>query len=183
MSSAPKIPRACLTPEEILQALRALPGLDWIRLERAAALISLKLAGSTGAELLNEAIVRSLDVDRNFPSDVALIPFLVRTMQSIVSSERKRARKHTGLDCLTSLADAAPTVVEIMEQEEAERLLRTRVRRALGHLPNACSIALGILDGLRGDSLRIHTGLDKIAYGSARRALKRFMFLQMKRFQ
>ncbi len=160
-----------LTQEEILAALAALSRLDWKRINRAASLLALKLANWTGPMLWSEAIWSALEGNRKWPRHVAAIPFIVMAMRSHVTNARKKVQDFEFLDA--SVADPSVSPLEIIEQEETERQLRQKISVAFAHHPNAQAVALGRVDGLRGDALQAFTGLDGISFASASRAIKR----------
>lgn len=162
---------------EVVAVLNGLSRLDWRRIDRIADLLALKLAGWEGGDLRNVAIVKMLSGERPWPRGTAVTPFLVMVMKGVISNERKKVRAWSPLD--DNLADeGALSPAQVLEQEEAERLLRVNVREALARHPNAQAVAIAMLDGLRGAPLRAYVGLDAVSFASARRAMRRDLFRQ-----
>ncbi len=180
MIGTPKPIRQYADRAEAVAVLNGLSRLDWLRIDRIADLLALKLAGWEGGDLRNVAIVKMLSGERPWPRDAAVTPFLVMVMKGVISNERKKARDWSPLD--DNLADEeALSPAQVLEQEEAERVLRANVREALARHPNAQAVAIGMLDGLRGEPLRSYVGLDAVSFASARRTVKRDLFRRRRR--
>lgn len=177
MVSTPKAKRLYVGRAEAVAVLNGLSRLEWRRIDRIADLLALKLAGWEGGDLRNVAIVKMLSGERPLPRDTNVTPYLVMVMKGVISNERKKAREWVPLDD-DMAGEQTPMPAEVLEQEEAERILRTNVREALARHPNAQAVAIAMLDGLRGDPLRAYVGLDAVSFASARRALKRDLFLR-----
>jgi hypothetical protein len=182
MSIAPKPAPSALSREAFLQALAALAESDLAWLVTKGERFASAISGWSGDDLLQAAIARTIRGTRNCPADLRIIVHLTRTMQSIAFRERAKAYS----------AEAAWTEIESerapeddsqtrMERDEAERALRARVSDAFAHHPNARRVALGTLDGLQGAQLRAVTGLDKLAYEAARKAMNRELDRHLKR--
>jgi RNA polymerase sigma-70 factor (ECF subfamily) len=79
---------------DVVRALRSLSPADLVRLKALARLWSRGLPGGLGwADVLNEAIMRSLDGSRRWPPGVPRLAFLSGVMRSICDDHCRRARR------------------------------------------------------------------------------------------
>lgn len=79
--------------EAVARALATLTPSELVRLKRLAQLRARLLPGLEWEELLNEALLRTLDGSRRWPAGVPLPPFLAGIMRSLVD-RRARERRH-----------------------------------------------------------------------------------------
>jgi hypothetical protein len=170
----PKKVRPAVSKGEFLNDVKALSDADLAWLNRTATFLAAPISGWSGEDLLQAATYRTLRGTRHCPVGLNVVVHLVRTMQSIAYRERQKARgaetAWSEIECNRTLEDDPQAR---LERDEAERALRSRVADAFAHHPNARRVALGTLDGLVGSELRKFTGLDQVAYESARRAMHR----------
>jgi len=182
MSIAPKPARPALSRDDFLRALAVLADADLAWLVSTGDRLASAISGWSGGDLLQAAIVRTIRGTRTCPADLKVIVHLVRTMQSIASRERRKAHAaEVGWIEIESERGLEANPQTRLEHDEAERALRTRVLDAFAHHPNARSVALGTLDGLKGAELRAFTGLDQRAYETARKAMNRELDRHLKR--
>src|SRR5215472_4408636 len=83
--------------EAVARALAALTPVDLVRLKRLAQLRARVLPGLEWDELLNEALLRTLDGSRRWPEGVPLLAFVAGIMRSLVDrrvQERRRLVEH-----------------------------------------------------------------------------------------
>ena len=191
MSSA-----AYLTPDEFACAIRDLSDADWIRLRKVAAIYARKSVIEPD-DLLQEAFRRALDGSRNCPSRVDLVRFLAEAMRSISDGEleksgvRRRskdadaARKHEAPPRLVPIANHGgdetgvdPPDPRLDPEQRAgssqeEAAMRARLVSLFEDDEIAQVILEGMMEGTDGEELRELTDLDKTAYQSKRRLIRR----------
>ena len=78
--------------QDVVEGLRGLTDADLRRLEGIARMRALGLHEVEWRDLLQEAVVRTLDGARQWPMDVGLVIFLRETMRSIASEHWRRRR-------------------------------------------------------------------------------------------
>jgi hypothetical protein len=151
-----------LSAEEVLAALEALSADDKVKLIA----IERKFLGGTGrqqGELYREALCRALLGERHCPRTVPVMAFLVETMRSIASHDRKQQRRVTLLDAKDEIGEDTSTVSpgllvsgeldpeeHLLAREEAEA--GDMVTTIQGHFQGdeECQLVLmGWADGLR----------------------------------
>jgi DNA-directed RNA polymerase specialized sigma24 family protein len=155
-------------------ALRALSDADLVRLKALARLWSRGLPGGLGwTDVLNEAIVRSLDGSRRWPSDVPLLAFLSGVMRSICDEHWRRARRDQ-----TWLVAAPASGGAIAAPDNPERVLAAA--QALGAInglfaddPAALKILAGLAEGMTATDIRLHYDMSERDYDSTRKRMRR----------
>jgi DNA-directed RNA polymerase specialized sigma24 family protein len=138
-------------------------------------------------DLRQEALVRALTGTRQCPIGVDVVRFLGEAMRSIASdsvkADKRKATQAGGTELhVVTLEDAeaidsivspsaTPEAAVIAEEEEA------RIRHAILDLfadeVVAQTIVEGDMEGMEAEEIRNLTGLDKTAYASARRLVRR----------
>ena len=165
------IPAGTAATGDVAGALRALSDTDLVRLKSLARLWSRGLPGGLGwADVLNEAIVRSLDGSRRWPTDVPLLAFLSGVMRSICHEHWRRARRDHALLVVAPDAVAAP--------DNPERVLAAA--QALGAInglfaddPAALKILAGLAEGMTATDIRLHYDMSERDYDSTRKRMRR----------
>lgn len=162
--------------DDIKDAIRSFTPAQWARLKAVANRFAFGYLDSS--DLLQEAFVRALDT-RNCPADIDVVMFLVGIMRSIVSGEAEKAKNHP-MVVMSSVApgeqdepveypDPSPSV----EQDFIDKENRRRVLALFDDDPDAQTILEGDMDGWTAEELRELTGLDKTAYDSKRKFIRR----------
>lgn len=170
-----------LSPAEVAAAISALSKADRNRL-RKVALAYGRDRSIKPEDLLQDAFVRALDGSRKCPRHVSVVRLLAEAMRSIASDAVKAQTRRpvlspvpeTGEDGLPfDPPDSRPNA----EQKLAGAQEATRIKRAILDLFSgdleAQTIAEGIMEGMEGEELRDLTGLDKTAFASKRRLIRR----------
>ena len=159
---------------DVGRALRALSDADLVRLKALARLWSRGLPGGLGwADVLNEAIVRSLDGSRRWPPEVPLLAFLSGVMRSICDEHWRRLRRdHTWL---VAAPDSGGSVAA---SDNPERVLAAA--QALGAItglfaqdPPALRIIAGLAEGMTATDIRLHYDMSEREYDSTRKRMRR----------
>lgn len=159
---------------DVGHALRTLPNADLVRLKALARLWSRGLPGGLGwTDVLNEAIVRSLDGSRRWPPDVPLLAFLSGVMRSIRDEHWRRARRDHAL-----LVAAPDTTGSVFASDNPERMLAAA--QALGAInclfaddPAALKILAGLAEGMAATDIRLHYDMSERDYDSTRKRIRR----------
>jgi RNA polymerase sigma-70 factor (ECF subfamily) len=157
-------------------ALRALSDADLVRLKALARLWSRGLPGGLGwTDVLNEAIVRSLDGSRRWPADVPLLAFLSGVMRSICDEHWRRARRDR-----TWLVAAPASGGAVAAPDNPERVLAAA--QALGAInglfaddPAALKILAGLAEGMSATDIRLHYDMSERDYDSTRKRMRRVL--------
>jgi DNA-directed RNA polymerase specialized sigma24 family protein len=170
---------------EITKAIRALDATELVRL-RAIARSLARFSSVAFDDLLQEACYRTMDGSRLCPREMRLVPFLVGVMRSIVSDTAKARARHPerplGVLCAAGRdwSDGTMTAEEGLIASEEEKALAERAaetkRQVLKIFEDdvvAQIIAEGIMEGREGEELRTLTELDKTAFASKRKLIRR----------
>lgn len=159
---------------DVGMALRMLSDADLVRLKALARLWSRGLPGGLGwADVLNEAIVRSLDGSRRWPPDVPLLAFLSGVMRSICDEHWRRARRDHAL-----LVVAPDQVWSVVATDDPERVLAAA--QTLGAINGmfaddaaALKIIAGLAEGMSATDIRLHYDMSEREYDSTRKRMRR----------
>jgi DNA-directed RNA polymerase specialized sigma24 family protein len=170
-----------LSLTEVYQAIQALTPPDLLRLRLAARGLA-RIYGTDADDLVQEAMCRALDGRRQCPRKIEFRFFLAACMRSIASDGLKARIRHPA----ANIAEINELPSHSMHAEEAmianveeEKLVRqTNTIRELIFAefrqdPDATEILRGILDGVDGEPLRARTQLEKVAFNSKRRLVRR----------
>ncbi|MGE0420693.1 MAG: sigma-70 family RNA polymerase sigma factor [Reyranellaceae bacterium] len=164
---------------DVGRALKALSDADLVRLKSLARLWSRGLPGGIGwADVLNEAILRSLDGSRRWPPDVPLLAFLSGVMRSIRDEHWRRARRDHALLVASPDADGS-----VAAPDNPERVLAAA--QALGAInvlfaddPAALKILAGLAEGMTAGDIRLHYDMSEREYDSTRKRMRRALLRQ-----
>jgi len=171
-----------LTPAEAAAAIRTLTDVGWVRLRKIARAFALSRPADAD-DLLQRAMMRTLEGKRRCPRDVDIIKFLADVMRSIASDwakARRRRPDHRAVPLeggpddppIDPPEDRPDQEEQLIEAEEAARL-RQRVIDLFADDVEAQVMVEGIMEGMEGEALRATTGLDKTAFASKRRQIRR----------
>jgi DNA-directed RNA polymerase specialized sigma24 family protein len=171
-----------LAADEVRAAIEALSETDWVRL--------LKVANVYGRnrrldpdDLLQEAFTRALEGSRHCPRGVDIVRFLAEAMRSIASDDLKSRKRKPELHLVPKVggdealefdipADEPNTEDLLVSRQEAERITASTLALFDDDLI-ARTIVEGDMEGMEAEELRVLTGLDKTAYASKRRLIRR----------
>jgi hypothetical protein len=170
---------------EIEAAISAFTPGDWARLR----LVAQRYAGrfQMGPEdLIQEAIRRALeDTGKKCPCDVGVLSFLGAAMRSIADDEKnlienKSAHLRIAPSDETALGNglvdppsAEPNVEELAIGNDKATAIYHAMRGLFDNDPVGRALVDGIAEELTAEELRERTGLDKVAYASKRRLIRR----------
>ena len=170
---------------EITEAIRGLDATEFVRLRRIARFLA-RFSTISPDDLVQEACCRVMEETRLCPREMQLVPFLAGVMRSMVSDAAKAHARHPerSLDVLATKgrdrSDDTMTAEEVLIALEDEEVLIARAasakRQVLGLFDDdvvAQIIAEGIMEGLEGEDLRALTELDKTAFASKRKLIRR----------
>lgn len=170
-----------LLPAEISAAVSELSEADKSRLRRVAQAYS-RNRPIEAEDLLHEAFVRSLDGSRKCPRDVDVVRFLAEAMRSIASDALK-AQTRGPVPCTMLESgegelpfdppDPRPNVEQALSAAEEARRIKWVILDLFSDDLEAQTIAEGMMEGIEGEELRSCTGLDKKAFATKRRLVRR----------
>jgi len=162
VSLKPESPAENYTSAEILEAVKTLTAQHKTALVKLAKVYAMKT--SFGHEdLLQEACMRVLDGRREWPRNVAVVPFLAGVMRSI-AWDWQAERYHES-------AKVDDIVYE--DQAAAARIDARKIIALFDDDPIAQKMIIALLDGARGEELRKLSGLTKTEYESKRVKIRR----------
>jgi hypothetical protein len=175
--------KAVRTREEVEANIRAFSAADWARLHKLAN--SFKFDTKWDLEdLLQEAIVRTLQGTRNCPIDVTVIKHLIETMSSIADGEREKAHNqtpHVPISPASIDTTVEPTGQRAdppsLDWSAEERLVYESGKTEILTMFNDDSVARelvdGVLAGFDTEQLQELTGLRGTAYNTKRTLIRR----------
>ncbi len=170
---------------EITEAIRGLDATELVRLRRIARILT-RFSALVPDDLVQEACCRVMEETRLCPREIQLVPFLAGVMRSMASDAAKAHARHPerSLDGLAAKgldwSDDTMTAEEVLIASEDEEALIARAasvkRQVLGLFEDdvvAQTIAEGVMEGMEGEELRALTLLDKTAFASKRKLIRR----------
>lgn len=165
--------------DEIVEAIRALSNADWVRLRQVANLYA--RPSITADDLLQEAFARAMD-GRHCPVHVDVVRFLAEAMRSIAHGEQEKvANRMVFLSAesgdrqkavLLQPDPAGSAEDRALDAEYAQRI-RTQLFSLFDDDPTARDILECLMEGLTAEEIRELTDLDKTAYASKRKLIRR----------
>ena len=173
---------AVRTADEIADAIRALTHAQWARLRLVAEKYACRCPLGPD-DLLQEAFLRALEGGRKCPAHVDVVRFLAEAMRSIADGEAEKIENQVVLTPIAQLSDEQEGTVDPKEPKlNAEDAAMCKqnvaaIRNAMLALFNDDSQARDLIEGIMEDftaeELRKLTDLDKTAYASKRRLIRR----------
>ena len=170
-----------LSREEIDQAIGDFSTADWNRLHAVAQYLC-RGRNLDPKDLLQEALARAVDESRACPRNVSVVRFLSEAMRSIASDTSEAMSRQLEFQAVPLIdEDGAAINVPAQEPSAEERLIGLREAKRLSAAivelfaddPIAETIVLGIMEEMDGEELRGLTDLDKTAFASKRRLIRR----------
>lgn len=162
------------TCAEFSAALESLSSADLQRLLAIAKIRGIA-TGLDGDDLFQGTLTRVLLGDRRWPRAVALTVFLANAMRSVAHSIRKEVRRERNE--VEMLAYAKETVGEPacaqIEDGEYHRKLVDELFALLGDDESAQWVLLGMLEGRTAQEICEVSNIDKTAYATIRRSIRR----------
>ena len=178
---------ASLSRTEIAEAIRGLPKAGWHRLRKIACVYA-RTSPLEADDLLQEALSRAIAGTRQCPARVDVVRFLAEAMRSIASDSVKGAQRqqeaqagHSVLRLVPSvgdedadpLADYSPTPEEALAAEQEAARIKGAVLRLFDDDLIAQTIIEGDMEDMEAEEIRALTCLDKVAFASKRRFIRR----------
>lgn len=173
-------PATARSSAEIVEAIRGLSAADWVRLKKVAAYYARPAVPAQ--DLLQEAFVRALDGSRVCPAHVDAVRFLAEAMRSIADGEQEKANRRpalvsieggSGAATAMSVPDPALSVESRIVQAEQDARMRADLLALFEDDSAAKDIVEGTMEGMTAEDLRELTGLDRTAYDSKRKLIRR----------
>lgn len=172
---------AALSRDDIEEAIRGLGAADWRRLRKVASLYA-RAHKIEADDLLQLAFERALNGTRKCPPHVDVVRFLAEAMRSIASGETEKHQRQPKLVPIANHGDAEQMVDPPDPAADPESAASTaqqvaKLRDDLLGLFSKDEMAQllleGMLEGMQGEELRELVEIDKTAYESKRRAIRR----------
>lgn len=134
-------------------------------------------------DLLQEAIARALDGSRKCPVNVSVVKFLAEAMRSIAHGESEKSENRAVTLSLAGIIDEkdearnhpdmSPSIEETMIEEENAAVLHDSILSLFEEGTPARDMVEGMMDDWSAEELREVMGLDKTAYASMRKLIRR----------
>lgn len=134
-------------------------------------------------DLLQEAIARALDGSRKCPVDISVVKFLAEAMRSIAHGESEKIENRRATVSLVSSddpegealdpPDPSPSIEENMINEESAAILHDTILSLFEEGTQARDMVEGMMDDWSAEELREVMDLDKTAYASMRKLIRR----------
>lgn len=170
-----------LSVAEISEAISLLSDADLLRLSKISKRFSFGRIDPD--DLLQEAFTSVLEGRRKCPRVIDIIRFLAGAMRSLASSQFKSLSNSPELHIISTLTDDDNSGIELpTETPNADQILISEQEAAAIHSAIislfdddeiANLIIEGVMEGMDASELCELTGLDKIAYASKRRLIRR----------
>lgn len=170
------------TTSQILEAFQLLTAQE-LRALYLYAEVHLSAPYSEPLDLIHEALYRSLDGRRNWPTHIQFVVFMMQTIKSIVGHDRERIENQVSRnvsienDWPDRATEGSSSSVEeqviAFEQAELARKAAARAREQLMGDGVAQKVLDGVLAGYSPREICEHYGIDRKAYDSARHRVAR----------
>lgn len=166
--------------DEVADAIRSFSDADWIRLQKVAKLYA-RLRPMEPEDLLQEAFRCALDGGRSCPAQVDVVKFLAEAMRSIANGEQEKAKRRPLLESIAQYGEAgmvdppdpSPGAEQDLGNAQDLAAMRTSLLRLFVDDEIAQLLLEGLMEGMQGAELMELTELDKTAYETKRRLIRR----------
>ncbi|WP_413208436.1 hypothetical protein [Rhodospirillum sp. A1_3_36] len=165
---------------EVVDAIRCLSSANWVRLRKVAAYYA--RPAISAEDLLQEAFMRALEGNRICPAHVDVVRFLAEAIRSIASGEQEKADRHPNLvsiegdggvsEAMNCLDPGQSTEDRLIQTEQNARM-RADVLALFDDDLVAKDLVDGTMEGMTAEELRELTNLDKTAFASKRKLIRR----------
>ena len=171
--------RKVASRQDVIEGLRGLTDANLRRLEGIARVRAVGLHEVEWQDLLHEAVVRTLDGARQWPTDVGLVVFLRETMRSIASDHWRR-RRIDSMVLRDPPEDADATVLESIvdptadpERDAAAAETIARIEEAFEGDLEALHVLWGMALGKSPSEIQDEGHMDARRYASTQRRIRR----------
>ena len=168
--------------DEIESEILAFTGSDLLRLRKVSRYYASRYR-IEAEDLLQEAIARALNGSRKCPTDVGITKFLAEIMRSIAHGESEKPENRVVILSLVSSEgrkgesldppNPFPSIEETVINEESAAILHDRILSLFEEGTPARDMVQGMMEDWSAEELREVMGLDKTAYASMRRLIRR----------
>jgi DNA-directed RNA polymerase specialized sigma24 family protein len=167
--------------DEVIAALDALTPEELLRLRQLAKLRSATLVVMGWEDLLNEAIKRALEGARAWPKTVPFMAFMVQTMRSVASEERRELQANATVaeaDLFRAHSSSLPLDELAVDEVDPARAAETRqLLRSIECLfaddPAAQCVLHGFGLGSSPEEIQRDSGMTPTQYASTQRRIRR----------
>jgi DNA-directed RNA polymerase specialized sigma24 family protein len=171
-----------LSRDEVESAISAFTPDELLRLRKVSLYYS--TPGRLEADdLLQEATVRALDGSRKCPANISVVRFLAEAMRSIAHGEREKIKSGPVIKSLDSTderegvaldtLDPTSSIEDTMINQESAAILHDSVLSLFEAGTPERDMVEGIMAELSAEELRELLSLDKTAYDSTRKLIRR----------
>ena len=169
--------------QDVVEGLRGLTDADLRRLEGIARMRALGLHEVEWQDLLQEAVVRTLDGARQWPMDVGLVIFLRETMRSIASEYWRRRRidpivpdtplRDPSNDVEATVLDSVVDPTTDPERDAAAAETLARIEQAFEGDLEALHVLRGMALGKSPSEIQDEGQMDARRYATTQRRIRR----------
>jgi DNA-directed RNA polymerase specialized sigma24 family protein len=170
-----------LTQTEIDEEISSISDAGWIRLRKVA--VKYSYGRINPDDLLQEAFLSALEGRRKCPKDIDIIKFLAEAMRSLSSSEIKSLKSKPALQIIstsedndnqsTDIPDLGPTSEQIVISGQESVEIKSTILSLFSDDEIAQVIVEGDMEGMASSEIQDISGLDKKAFASKRRLIRR----------
>lgn len=169
--------------ENIDDALSSLSDVDMLRLRRIAVQYSLP-SRYTPDELLSQMFCNILDGSRKYKKGIHILAFLVKTMQSLVSSDCKSQKRKPecklDLDApgkqeasIDSSGNVGQSPEDLLILKDSTAHIKRTVLKLFNDKPDVKDVVEAIMEHMSRSEIQELTGLDDTGYDTIRRYIRR----------
>ncbi|NLR73471.1 hypothetical protein HGI47_21660 [Novosphingobium sp. ERN07] len=158
---------------EAAMAVAALTEADFARLGQIARLRARGLERLGWDDLLHEAVERTLDGRRRWPSSVPFVVFMREVIRSIASEARRVQVWEVSGSAADDAIAAMPAPAADPELEAIGRDLLTSIEQLFVNDDTALGVIHGLIDELAPSEIQDRLGIDQTTYDSTRRRIRR----------
>ena len=175
--------RKVASKQDVVEGLRGLTDADLRRLEGIARVRAVGLHEVEWQDLLHEAVVRTLDGARQWPTDVGLVVFLRETMRSIASEHWRRRRidpivpdsrlRDPPEDVEATVLDSVVDSTADPERDAAAAETIAQIEKAFQGDLEALHVLWGMALGISPSEIQDEGHMDARRYASTQRRIRR----------
>ena len=170
-----------LTPSEVDQEITSITDAGWIRLRKVSEKYCYGRINPD--DLLQEAFLSALEGRRRCPKGIDIIKFLAEAMHSLSSSEFKALSRTPPFQVISTAEDddepsidpphSGPTSEQIVTSDQEATKIRAAIMSLFSDDEVAQLIIEGDMEEMEAREIQDLTGLDKKAFASKRRLIRR----------
>ena len=167
--------RDFLSAGEVRSAIESLTTEEMLRLKRVARILSIKTKGMMDADdIITEAFVRALRGDRKWNRGYDAVTFFAGQSGVMRSIAYAASKKRNAVDMSENVSDHEESLADATaESELTTGIIIDSFMKVLDGDPIAQTMLSDMLAGYHGEELRRRIGLDRVAFDSKLRKIRR----------